>query len=285
MKLFKKILKIISIIFILLFIGVYILFVNFSSPKSDIEIVESFKEDHVTAYVSIEKFKNFKYRVVSVQKELDSNKTNLVFIHGAIGSSSDFKEYMTDSLLRSKFNMISYDRIGYNFEDKTLAQQSLKFEVSVLESLISKLKYDNTILVGYSYGGPIALMSKKKYKNIVLLAPAVYSKVEPMPFMLNVYKWKLTRWLVPHVWKSASLEKMNHKEELNLYENNWNENPSKIISVHGDSDGIVPYENSLFLEKQFPKNQFELKTIKNAGHSLVWSNFELIKNELLKLKN
>ncbi len=62
-------------------------------------------------------------------------------------------------------------------------------------------------------------------------------------------------------------------------------NPSNVLSIHGDSDGIVPYENSLFLQKQFPENQFELKTIKGAGHALVWSNFDFIKNELLKLSH
>jgi len=111
----------------------------------------------------------------------------------------------------------------------------------------------------------------------------VYSKVEPMPWMLNFYKWKLTRWLVPAVWKSASEEKMNHKEDLQKFENNWDVNPSVIISIHGNADGIVPYENSLFLEKKFPEKRFKLVTINNAGHGLVWSNFNFIKSQFLKI--
>ncbi len=284
MQRFKKVLKIVLVVLLTLLVGVYILFVNFSSPKSNAEITASFEESAVPSYIDLKQYQSFKYRTVAVQKEIDTTKANLVFIHGAIGSSTDFKSYMTDSLLRVHFNMFSYDRIGYNYKNPTLAQQSLAFEVDVLEDYIKNLKKERTILIGYSYGGPIALASKKEYKNIVLLAPAVYSKVEPMPFMLNFYKWKLTRWLVPHVWKSASLEKITHKDELKKYENEWFQNPSKVISIHGDTDGIVPFENSLFLENQFPKKQFELKKLKNAGHSLVWSNFEFIKQELLKLK-
>ena len=283
MKLFKKVLKIIAIVFIVLLVAVYILFVNFSSPKSDEEIKESFSELNVELFVTKNSFRDFKYRTVSVQEAIDTNKTTLVFVHGAIGSSIDFKNYMTDSLMRSKFNMMSYDRVGYNYKDKTLAQESLEFEIDLLKKYTKNLDPEKTILIGYSYGGPIVLGVKKKYKNIVLLAPAVYSKVEPMPFMLNFYKWKITRWLVPHVWKSASIEKITHKTELRKFEQRWKENPSKIIAIHGGSDGIVPYENSLFLQEQFPKNQFELKTINDAGHSLVWSNFEFIKKELLKL--
>lgn len=285
MKLLKKIFKIIAVIFVVLLITVYILFVNFSSPKSDAEIKESFIEEGVELLVSKNTFKGFKYRTVSVQEEIDTNKTTLVFVHGAIGSAIDFKRYMTDSLMRSKFNMVSYDRLGYNYNDKTLAQKSLKLEVDLLKDFTKNLNPKKTIFVGYSYGGPIVLAIKEKYKHIVLLAPAVYSKVEPMPFMLNFYKWKITRWLVPHVWKSASLEKMSHKTELQKYEQNWKTNPSSIISIHGNSDGIAPYGNSLFLQEQFPENQFELKTIIEAGHSLVWSNFGFIKNELLKLSH
>lgn len=285
MKLIKKIVKVSLVIVLLLLISVYFLFISFSSPKSSLKIFEEYKDKNITIEVFDNQYKSFKYRSISFQKELDSSKLNIIFIHGAIGSSTDFNNYIQDSLIRTKFNMFSYDRVGYNHNEKTLAQQSIKFEKDLLEHYIKKLDPDKTILVGYSYGGPIALASKKKYKKIVLLAPAVYSKVEPMPFMLNFYKWKLTRWLVPHVWKSASLEKLNHKEELRKFENKWNDGFANIISIHGDSDGIVPLENSLFLESQLSKRKFKLKVIKNAGHSLVWSNFEFIKSELLKLAN
>jgi pimeloyl-ACP methyl ester carboxylesterase len=283
MKLFKKVLKICTTVFVVLLLAVYMLFVYFSSPKSDDEIYESFYEVGVEVSVAKNTFRDFKYRTVSLQKAIDTNKTTLVFVHGAIGSAIDFKSYMTDSLMRSTFNMVSYDRVGYNYNDETLAQKSLKLEVDLLKDFTKNLNPKKTVFVGYSYGGPIVLAMKEKYKQIVLLAPAVYSKVEPMPFMLNFYTWKITRWLVPHVWKSASLEKVTHKIELQKYEQNWKTNPSKIIAIHGDCDGIAPYENSLFLQGQFPKNQFELKTINDAGHSLVWSNFQFIKKELLTL--
>jgi len=283
MKLFKKILKIVMVAFVLLFVGVYILFVHFSSPKSDIEIVEAFKKSNYKPIISKEMYKSFEFRKLSMQSEIDTTKYTVVFVHGAIGSSIDFKKYMSDSLLNSKANLISYDRIGYNYEDKHLAQKSIDFEVEVLKKVLKGLEFHRTILVGYSYGGPIALALKKQFKNIVLLAPAVYSKVEPMPWMVNFYKWKATRWLVPHSWKSASEEKITHQSELQKFENSWSNNPSQVISIHGDSDQIVPYENSLFLEKQFSNKQFKLVTIPNAGHGLVWSNFDFIKEEFLKV--
>ena len=281
----KKILKIASAVLVVLVLVFYFLFVNFSSPKSNEEVIDKFTESFHKPILTTNTYKGFEYRVVSMQKEIDTSKTTLVFVHGAPGSLLDFKKYLSDSLLNTKANMISYDRIGYNYKDKNTVQKSISFEVEVLNDILKNLDKNKTIVVGYSYGGPIALALKEKYKKIILLAPAVYSKVEPIPWMLNFYKWKATRWLVPAIWKSASEEKMTHKSELRKFENNWKINPSKIISIHGNNDGIVLYENSLFLEKEFSAKQFKLITIPNAGHGLVWSHFELIKQEILKQIN
>ena len=283
MHLVKRIFKIGTLFFLVLFIAAYLVFVRFSSPKSDVEIHSLFHEAGVPAFIKQNKLHVFDYRKIAMQKAIDTSKVTLVFVHGAIGSAIDFKNYMTDSLMRSAYNMVSYDRVGYNYNSTVLAQKSLKFEMDVLQDVVQNLKPEKTILVGYSYGGPIVLGVKKRCKQLVLLAPAVYSAVEPMPCMLHFYESKYTRWLVPHVWQSASVEKQTHKTELQKYEEHWIENSSPVMSIHGTSDGIVPYVNSLFLQEQFPEKQFVLKTIHGAGHSLVWSHEQFIKNELLKL--
>ncbi len=280
MRILKKFLKILGIIILLLLVGVYILFYWGTSPKSDKKVFEEFQELGVIPVISKEKFKSFEYRKVAI--EHDTTLPTIIFVHGTIGSVLDFKQYMTDSLFLKKANMIIYDRIGYNYKEKNKVQESIAFERSMLEDLSKNLSPEKTILVGYSYGGPIALASKKKYKKVILLAPAAYSKVEPMPWMLNFYKWKLTRWLVPPIWKQASKEKMTHKKDLENFEKSWNSNPNQIVSIHGNKDWIVPYSNSEYLSNQFPKEQFKLITINEAGHGLVWSNFLEVKTALLK---
>lgn len=250
-----------------------------TAPKSDAKVLAQFEELGVTPQITHEKFKNFEYRKVAIVK--DTSLPTIVFVHGTIGSVLDFKEYMTDSLLMTKANTIVYDRIGYNYNEQNDVQESIAFEVEMLEDLMKDMNPEKTILVGYSYGGPIALASKKKYKKVILFAPAVYSKVEPMPGMLKVYKWRLTRWLVPPIWKQASKEKMSHRQDLENFEATWNENPNEIISVHGDADWIVPYSNSEYLEELFPEDQFSIVTIPGAGHGLVWSQFSQLNDVLL----
>jgi pimeloyl-ACP methyl ester carboxylesterase len=279
MRILKKILKIIGILSLLLVVVFYALFYHMTAPKSDKKVKADFEDLGVTPTITHEKFKDFEYRKVAIVK--DTSLPTVVFVHGAIGSVLDFKEYMADRMIMNKANTVVYDRIGYNFKEKYQVQESIAFEVQMLEDIVKDLNPVKTVLVGYSYGGPIVLASKKNYQKVILFAPAVYSKVEPMPAMLNVYKWKLTRWLVPPIWKQASKEKLSHKQDLANFEKTWNDNPNEIISVHGDADWIVPYSNSEYLQEIFPENQFSIVTIPDAGHGLVWTQFSQIQKVLL----
>lgn len=279
MKRFKKILKIFTTIVFVLFICLYIVFIILSSPKSDEKVLSEFENSNIKPKLSHEKFKDFTYRKLTFQK--DSTLPTIVFVHGTIGSCVDFEAYIKDSLLSKRANFISYDRVGYNYSDKNKVQESIAFERDLLQNITSSLDHEKTVLIGYSYGGPIVLADKTKYKKILLFAPAVYSKVEPMPWMINLYKLKITRWLIPDIWKQASKEKMSHRKDLENFETNWYSNPNEIVSIHGNDDMIVPYSNSEYLVTQFSKEQFKLITIPSAGHGLVWSEFEFIKQQIL----
>ena len=279
MRRFKKILKITGIVLAVLLVGFYIFFYWMTAPKSDETVLADFEALGTTPTITHEKFKTFDYRKVAVVK--DTSLPTIVFVHGTIGSVLDFKQYMADSLLQTKANTVIYDRIGYNYEDQNDVQESIAFETEMLEDIVKDLNPEKTILAGYSYGGPIALASKKKYRKVILFAPAVYSKVEPMPWMLNLYEWRLTRWMIPPIWKQASKEKLTHRQDLENFETTWNENPNQIVSIHGDDDWIVPYSNSEYLQQLFPEDQFKLVTIPEAGHGFVWMNFDALYQALL----
>ncbi len=281
----KRVLKILGILILLVLVALIVLFYRFSTPKTDQKINREFSNSSVDVYIDHRKYNDFKYRLLTTQKEIDTLLPTIVFIHGSIGSALDFKNYLTDTNLNKAANLVSYDRIGYGIHQTGNVQESILFEAQMLEHILEDINPKNTILVGYSYGGPIAMVLDNKVKSIVLLAPAVYSKVEPMPWALNFYKWKATRWILPKIWKGASREKLSHKSDLQNFEENWQQCKSEILSVHGNEDWIVPFENSEFLKGRFSAQQFELIELEGAGHSLVWSNFKEIRNILLEQLN
>lgn len=281
-RFFKKLLKIVTILFFGVLITFLVLINIFFQPKSDDEIRAIFSEANVELKLEYQEFDEQQFRVISTRKELDTMLPNLIFIHGSPGSALDFKKYLLDVDLNSNTNLIAYERVGYG--DNNLGDvKNIDFEVSLLNSITEQFNNKKTILAGYSYGGPIALASQKEYKKVVLLAPSLYADVEPMFWFLNFYKWGITRWMMPKMLQAASKEKLNHPSDLKNHEQNWNKNPSSIYVIHGDNDWIVPYENSILLQKQFDADKFELLTLNEAGHDLIWTRFDEIKFELLKV--
>ncbi|NOQ91139.1 MAG: alpha/beta fold hydrolase [Flavobacteriaceae bacterium] len=268
------------ILILLLTVGIF----QFSKRKSDKKIIKTFQKDSAQVFIKHLNFNDKDIRVLEMQKELDVTLPTLVLVHGSPGAALDFKKYLLDKDLNKKYNIIAYDRIGYSDVAIGEVLNSVADEVEALHEVIKNLDSENMVLLGYSYGATITLASTKNYKKKIILAGAVRGDLEPMFWALNIYKWKLTRPLVPKVFQAASQEKLEHVTELPAYENKWDISEASILSIHGKKDKIVPFENSLFLQEKIDKDKFTLLTIDNGNHSLVWTNFELIKSEILKVK-
>lgn len=282
MYLLKKVFKVIFIVALIIFIGLLIAAHQFLKPISDVKIIEKLTESYTQPKVWYNNLSGFEYRVVATQKEIDITLPILVFVHGSPGSAMDFKRYLKDSLLNTKANLLAYDRVGYGPKNHGKTQANLQFEVAVLHDLIKEYPTDKIVLVGYSYGGPVVLASNKNYKYKVSLAGAVVGAYEPMFKALAFYNFAPTRWFMPLKVRAAAKEKYAHVDEFPKYKDKWNESPSKIINIHGDKDWIVPYKNSEFLTTVIDDDKFKMITIHEGGHDLIWSNFDLIKQQLLK---
>lgn len=280
MRFFKKVFKISSYIFITLLVIFLVLVHIVFQPKTDEDILEEIPG----VSLKHKEYKGFQYRLIFNRKQIDTTLPTLIFVHGSPGSLLDFKEYFKDETLKEKANMVSYERIGYGIQNSGNVQ-NINYEIDMLNFLMRDYDHTKTILVGYSYGGPIALGSKKHYKKVVLLAPSVFSEVEPMFWFLKFYEWKATRWIMPRILRGASKEKLQHANDLRLYEENWHTTPANVVSVHGDKDWIVPYSNSEYLDSKFSSEKFDLITVEGAGHGFIWSQFDTIKNELLNVIN
>ncbi len=277
----KKTVKISGFIFIALILVISVLVYRFTKPNTDLQIIEKFEDESFQPVINYIIYKDKKVRVISMQKELDSTLPVLLFVHGSPGSSMDFNRYLKNEELNNRANLITYDRLGYGNMNTGEVLNSVGEEVEVLHQIIDKIDSENIILIGYSYGGTIILASQKKYKKKIALAAAVRGDLEPMFWALNLYKWNLTRPLIPKVLQAASEEKLRHVTELKKYENQWNISESKVLSIHGKLDKIVPFQNSMFLKNIFDKDKFTLLPIENGNHSLIWTDFELINQQIL----
>ena len=254
---------------------------RFISPKSDQQIIASFEGDKHQPHIELFDFNGNRVRVIQMQPELDTTLPSLVFVHGSPGSSQDFKRYLKDDDLNTRFNLIAYDRVGYSDRNPGTLLKSVDEEVDLLHALVKEYDLRNTTAVGYSYGGTVVMASPANYHRKVVLAAAVKGELEPMFWGLKLYQWKLTRPLLPDVIRAASEEKLRHIEELNGDDMRWKASSSKVLAVHGTKDYIVPYQNSVYLAELLG-DRLKLVTLEEGDHALIWNEFELIKKLLLE---
>ena len=119
----------------------------------------------------------------SVQTGDTSSSKMILFIHGTPGSWMDFKKYLSDSTLRSKFQMISIDRPGQGQSNYGQTMVSIEEQSTVLLELLKNYKSDSIVLMGYSYGGPIAALLASNavlpVSKLMLLSPTIGPECEP----------------------------------------------------------------------------------------------------------
>ena len=278
----RKAFKITGVIFMALIAIVGYLTYRFTNPDTDQEIKDQFEGEAHKPYISYENFKGIQVRVISMQEHLDEELPTLVLVHGSPGSAMDFKKYLKSEALNKIANIMTYDRIGYGQNNTGEVLPSITEEVELLHHVMRNLDEKKIVLAGYSYGGTVIMASTGTFKKKIALAASVRGDLEPMFWVLNLYKYGLSRSLMPNVFKAASSEKLRHVEELPAYEHQWNVSKSQVLSIHGKRDRIVPYENSLFLQSLFDPQKFSLITLEKGNHTLIWTNFDLIEAALVK---
>lgn len=278
----KKIFKITGWTLLVILLVLMYLIYHFTSPKSDSQIRDEFKDEKVQPLIKHRLYKDRNVRMVHMQPTIDTLLPTLVFVHGSPGSSMDFQRYLKDSTLNHLSNIIAYDRIGYGPENTGEVLDSLEEEVKLLHELLEDIDLSKVVLIGYSYGGTVVMASALEFKKKIILAASVRGDLEPMFWAMKLYQWGLTRPLVPSVFKGATIEKLRHVSELPDYDQKWALSPSKVTSIHGRDDFIVPFENSLYLKELFQGEKFSLIPIEKGNHSLIWTNFDLIRAEIIK---
>ncbi|MBN1365749.1 MAG: alpha/beta hydrolase [Syntrophaceae bacterium] len=89
----------------------------------------------------------------------------VLLIHGLPGCIEDWEAIVPK--LSKRFNVIAYDRPGHGLSSANDLKYNLDYNADIAFALIHKLKLNNPIIVGHSYGGSIVLaMAVRNSSNI-----------------------------------------------------------------------------------------------------------------------
>ncbi|MBI5267518.1 MAG: alpha/beta hydrolase [candidate division Zixibacteria bacterium] len=119
----------------------------------------------------------------------EGSGTPVVMIHGSDGTLFNFRRSIFD-LVSTEFRTIVVDRPGHGYSD-TAADQPLTipYNAGAIREAVRRLGITRPIVVGYSYGGAVALRWASEHPDeiagLVLISPAGY----PEPHYLSVFAY------------------------------------------------------------------------------------------------
>lgn len=210
--------------------------------------------------------------------------TLLVFVHGAPGDFSAFKDYLTDNDFNS-YNLLAYDRPGYGYSE-SYPMVSIVEQSKVLLNIIQQYARKTIILIGHSYGCAIVgyLLAKESdlISKTIMIAPLIDPQNEPIFWFSYFAKWPITKWLLTNDLRSSGAEKFSHADALIDIEQSWKQIQNPILHIHGGKDGLAPPSANMdFSRRMIPYRYLEQSYYPDEGHLILWEQFELVKRDIL----
>ena len=239
----------------------------------------------------------------SAEKCTYKEKLALVFLHGLPGQISNWKYQI--AYFEKKYRVIAYDQRGFGKSDKPIKVSMNKY-LEDLDKVMEnrKLRPEDVVLIGHSFGGMVAQAYAKtrRIRGLVLVGSLV--KVKPDIFDKIVWHlppifWRkilytenpLTRRLYRKIFFSPSTPKSifeeflkDNKEYLETlpayvfrygkYFVDYDASPwlreikTPTLIVVGRDDKVTPVSESETLHKLIPNSG--LVIIENAGHLVLY---------------
>lgn len=249
------------------------LFANSKKVTSNTELVANsvkHQQEHLLSYVEVAQ---------------PNSNLQIIFIHGSPGSNEGYRDYLIHPLLQKKASLIAIDRLGYgNSSDKV--ETSLLIQAQSIAPLLDNQK--QTVLVGHSLGGPIALqlalLQPKKVDAVLMVAPALAPFLEKPKWYNWLASFPLIHWLLSTDLQHSNREMMPLEKELQLLsEQDWNTLTLPIKIIHGVDDIIADVGNSKYAIGKLPKGNTEMLWIEKHGHFVLWKEVDFVSREIVKL--
>ncbi len=234
------------------------------------QILTFFHEKHVPIQLTSIAFGQDSLQVISTTNSFTKDSILVCFIHGAPGSSMDFKRYLSDTLLLQNAKLMAIDRPGYGNSSQYF--ENISRQAKDLMKVINNAgKYKRLILVGHSYGCPIAaemaIQNREKVSKVIFLAGVIDPFHEQVFWYAKLFNLPLLNALIPKDFQSAIFEKINHKKHLLKLHEHWTELTVPILMIHGLKDTyLAPYNNVNYAKQNIPKKYLKLQLEKDKGH-------------------
>lgn len=211
----------------------------------------------------------------------------ILFLHGAPGRWYGYINYLSDSVLLKNFQMISVDRPGYGYSSKGGAVTTIANQAALIQPIINQYSHVPIIVVGRSYGGPIAsyiaAFNKTKIKALLLISNAADPKLEKFWWFSKAVQSKVGKLLFRQAIDVSSDEKFAHRQELEKMKPVWAEITQPSTILQGGNDFIIYPENGKYTDSVLVYSPHQYIYLPENGHLISNEQPGLVKSCLYDL--
>lgn len=237
----------------------------------------------------LETFEKSAFKKISFEKEEfkyvslgDSVKPLVILIHGSPGSWRSFAHFFKDQEILSQFDLATYSRFGYEGNRQGIPYKKLDDQILLPRLILQKIKNKrDVIVVGHSYGGPVALKLAMDYPELVDAVLIAAGSVDPSLEKTKWYQYIANLWgirsIIPDDLDVCNREILGLKKELLEMESSYSKFSKPIYVIQGEEDELVPKENADYLKSKINSKYLKIKRIPRANHFLPWGHFEAFK--------
>src|SRR5258707_11159925 len=213
-----------------------------------------------------------KNRIINYLKAGDETLPLVVFVHGSPGSLDAFIDFMADTALLKRAQLITVDRPGFGASNFGYAEPSLEKQATYLRPILEgNKKHRPIILVGHSLGGPVIARMAMDYGDLVdglvIVAGSIDPELEPNETWFRApLATPFLKWMIPRVFRASNFEIYKLKPELQEMLPLWKKITCPVVVIQGNKDNLVSPKNADFAKKMLANSSVDFVIKEDMSH-------------------
>ena len=201
----------------------------------------------------------------------------VLLIHGTPGDLRSLAEVFADRSLADRATLVTVDRLGWGLSGDGSTVASIKLQAEALRAILSAHPGPRpAVVVGHSYGGPVAAwlatVEPERVGALVLVSASIDPAEERTTWYQAVSRWGIVHWMVPHALRQADAEVSPLPGQLSDLGARLATLRAPVYVVHGRDDKLVPVANADYARRVLGKSPPVVEIIPNQGHFIPWGN-------------
>lgn len=204
----------------------------------------------------------------------------VIFIHGSPGLGEEWMSFLAEVPQGKLY--LAPDRPGFGISEDT-PLSALQAQADALQPLLGTPAHAPVVLVGYSYGGSVALRlavdHPDRVAGVLLVGAAADPGLEEVHPLQEIAALAFFEQLLPSELANSNAELLELRSGLEALAGDLADLRLPVTIVQGTSDNLVPATNVDYLLANLPATTAAVM-IEGADHFLPWSHPELLTQAL-----